>query len=96
MKAIIFLAHTKCLNFYTYKAIFKNFRHNLSFLYFKELLPPSTLRENAYIAKSVRLEQFIMEGSYNKVFILLIIIWFNDILNFPVNFEMIFFLFLGD
>jgi len=32
-----------------------------------ELLPASVLRENPYIAKSVKLEQFIMEGSYNKV-----------------------------
>jgi hypothetical protein len=40
---------------------------NFSKIALKELLPPATLRENAYIAKSVRLEQFIMEGSYNKV-----------------------------
>jgi hypothetical protein len=32
-----------------------------------ELLPASALLNNPYIAKSVKLEQFIMEGSYNKV-----------------------------
>ena len=32
-----------------------------------ELLPASALLQNPYIAKSVKLEQFIMEGSYNKV-----------------------------
>lgn len=32
-----------------------------------ELLPAKVIQENAYIASPVRLEQFIMEGSYNKV-----------------------------
>lgn len=32
-----------------------------------EQLPPDTLQNNVYIQCPVRLEQFIMEGSYNKV-----------------------------
>ena len=32
-----------------------------------ELLPAKVIQENPYIASPVRLEQFIMEGSYNKV-----------------------------
>jgi len=32
-----------------------------------ELLPPDILLENPYIANPVKLEQFIMEGKYNKV-----------------------------
>ena len=32
-----------------------------------EMLPPDILLQNPYIASPVQLEQFIMEGKYNKV-----------------------------
>lgn len=33
-----------------------------------ELLPPDVIRNNVYISRPVELEQWLMEGCYNKVF----------------------------
>merc|ERR1719450_534912 len=34
-----------------------------------ELLPPMALADNVYISHPVKLEQYLMEGAYNKIYL---------------------------
>ena len=50
-----------------------------------ERLPAKEVQNNVYIKHPVSLEQYIMEGSYNKVLFLIMPLFFHTKLIFDVN-----------